>query len=147
MSRAKETNLVKDSPVARLVTEMVNNSDKTQYQIAIDSGFDGHTNIITMLKTGRTKFPLNRVMSFSLATDTDPEILLDACLKEYFPEVADILSRLKGRVLSKPERQILTALRAFKRDQDQAYGRHQWTQDEEAIEKWVKSSKKILIKS
>lgn len=134
MPRLKESNFYSDSEVARLVTEMCNRTDKTQVQIAQEAGFE-KTNIITMLKSGRTKFPLSRIVQFSRACEYNPEILLDACMKEYYPDLSDILLSIKGRILSKGEKAIIASLRQVKNDLDQQKGRHRWA-SEEKINLW-----------
>lgn len=91
MSRPKSSNVVIESEVARLVTQMCNSTNKSQKQIAHKSGLND-TNIISMLKSGRTKFPLGRVKSFSNAVGTNGEELLLTILKEYFPEAHEIIN-------------------------------------------------------
>lgn len=145
MARLKENNIVIESSVARLVTKMCNATDKTQLQIAEETGISG-TNIITMFKTGRTKFPLNRIKAFCAACDTSPEELLETCLAEYNPEVLDVLMEIKGRVLSAEEKEIIATLRAAKREADQHSGeRSYWNiGDKDKIKKWAESTVKKL---
>lgn len=143
MARPKDTNIHIESKVARLITEMCNNTDKTQLQIAEESGLQG-TNIITMFKTGRTKFPIRRIKPFADAVGGDAEELLEVLLSEYMPEVLEVLTTLKGRVLSKDERVLVTALRDAKRDQDQVKDeRSKWsTEDTAKVKKWAEDTVK-----
>lgn len=142
MAAPKGDNVVVESPTARLVMEMCNSTEKSQLQIAKESGFP-KSNIITMLKSGRTKFPIRRIRDFAKAVDGDAEKLLDTYLEEYMPEVREVIASVKGRVLSGAERSLITALRDAKRVEDQA-GRTHWTDDPKAIAKWAESSVKKL---
>jgi hypothetical protein len=82
--------IVNPSHVATRLTELINNSQKTQRQIATESGFE-KTNIITMLKSGRTKFPIRRTKDFSQAVGCDAYELLETVMQEYMPEVLEVI--------------------------------------------------------
>lgn len=145
MSAPKQNNIVIESEVARLVTDMCNRSEKSQLQIAKESGF-AKSNIITMLKTGRTKFPIRRVKDFSRAVDGDAEKLLDTILSEYMPEVRQVIYDIKHRSLSPKEHRIMAALRKAKenhnKDKDESAD---WTTNAKRLRKWAKDSAESLI--
>ncbi len=144
MARPQSDTIHKESAVARKITSILNNCEKSQGEVGDEMGFE-KSNILTMFKTGRTKFPLNRVASFSAVTGTDPEDLLQCVLEEYHPEVLDTLNALKGRVLSQSERTMLKALREAKRKADQVKGKTAWTDSTDKLEKWAASTAKTLL--
>ncbi len=54
---------------------------KTQAQIAEEAGFV-NANMVTMIKQGATKLPLDRVPDLATALDTDPALLLRLALEQ-----------------------------------------------------------------
>lgn len=54
---------------------------KSQAQIAEEAGFT-HPNIITMLKNGTTKLPLDRVASLAAALECDPRMVFNLALQQ-----------------------------------------------------------------
>lgn len=86
----KKNVIINPSNVASLVTQLINDCNKTQKQIATESGF-AKTNIITMIKSGRTKFPIRRTKDFAESVGCDPYMLLETILAEYMPVVLEIL--------------------------------------------------------
>jgi hypothetical protein len=91
----KKNVIVADTLVARVISKLINESRKTQLEIAADAGFE-QTNIITMLKSGRTKFPIRRTRDFANAVGCDPYWLLEIMLSEYLPEVLSIVEEKFG---------------------------------------------------
>lgn len=70
--------------MARYLTEAINRSSKTQLQIAQECGYP-NPNIVTMIKQGRTKMPINKVKVMADALDLDSKLLLKLCFEEYQP--------------------------------------------------------------
>ncbi|GGK64993.1 helix-turn-helix domain-containing protein [Amphritea balenae] len=93
--REKTSILTVDSRVACFVMQAVNNSRKTQVQIAKEVGFY-RPNVISMIKTGRMKLPVNKVQGFADAVDVDPVELLSLVLEEDQPEVWRALTHILG---------------------------------------------------
>jgi hypothetical protein len=146
MPAPKQSNMYSESPTARLVMKMCNETDKSQQQIAEESGFP-KSNIITMLKSGRTKFPIRRIRDFSRATEGDASLLLDTYLEEYMPEVRDVILAVKGRSMSVSERDIIVALREAKKDHDVVQGeRTFWNTGAKPLKDWAIASVKKLVK-
>lgn len=101
--------------VAAYFTALVNASPKTQDEIAKEVGLDS-VNVISMIKTGRTKLPLARIPGFAKALDTDPKEMLAVALEAYQPELYGVLSAIAPSMLvSTNELQVLSALRAAAR--------------------------------
>lgn len=73
------------SQVARYITDAIDRSAKSQAQISKQIGFE-NPNMITMIKQGRTKLPLDRIEAFSYALPVDRYELLDLAMREYHPD-------------------------------------------------------------
>jgi len=101
MARVKGNKIVVESKVARLLTQWINSESILQSDIAKALGL-GRPNIITMFKSGRTALPLKYIVPLAQCLGRDPEVLLDACMEEYHPELAAALSRYKGVTFNVP---------------------------------------------
>lgn len=100
--------------VAQYLTFHINNSQKTQRQIALEIGYT-KPNIITMFKQGATKLPLDKIGSLAKALEIAPDDLFFKVMSEYMPETFEALSPfLCGQMLSKDELEMLDNYRTFK---------------------------------
>lgn len=100
--------------VAEYLTFHINNSQKTQRQIALEIGYT-KPNIITMFKQGATKLPLDKIGSLAKALEIAPDDLFFKVMSEYMPETFEALSPfLCGQMLSKDELEMLDNYRTFK---------------------------------
>lgn len=98
--------------VAEFLTKRIDASDKTQRELAEEIGFEC-PNMLSMLKSGSAKVPLNRVGAIAVALDIDPVELMHRVMAEYMPEtLAAIQEILPG--LSRGEREVIQALRRIK---------------------------------
>lgn len=70
--------------VAAYLTKLINQSPKSQKEIAEEVGYE-KPNIITMFKQGKTKVPLNKVGPLAKALKVDPQQLLRLVMQEYSP--------------------------------------------------------------
>ncbi|RMD93135.1 MAG: XRE family transcriptional regulator [Alphaproteobacteria bacterium] len=72
-----------NSPATKLIAERVRDLShrKTQAQIAAEAGFP-NPNMLTYLKTGRNKVPLDRVPSLARALEVDPALLMRLALEQ-----------------------------------------------------------------
>lgn len=101
--------------VAQYLTYHINNSDKTQRQIALEIGYT-KANIITMFKQGLTKLPLEKIGPLAKALEIAPDELFYKVMSEYMPETFEALSPiLCGQLVSKEELELLDNFRTFKR--------------------------------
>jgi len=101
--------------VAQYLTYHINNSDKTQRQIALEIGYT-KANIITMFKQGLTKLPLEKIGPLAKALEIAPDELFYKVMTEYMPETFEALSPiLCGQLVSKEELELLDNFRTFKR--------------------------------
>ena len=73
----------KTSEVAKLITDRVNDlaHRKTQNEIAAEAGFQ-NANFISILKSGKSKLPLDRVPSLAKALEVDPAYLMRISLEQ-----------------------------------------------------------------
>lgn len=84
--RPKGNTIVFDSKVAEAITNLLNNSRKSQFEITSEIGL-GRSNIMTMFKQGRTKLPIRLVVPLAKACNSDPKELMLTVLSEYHPEI------------------------------------------------------------
>ena len=83
--------------VAQYIDGLVNAAGKTQSQIAKDAGFV-NPNIITMIKQGRTKLPVERIPALSKALSVDMGEMVALAMSEYYPELYGALrARMEAR--------------------------------------------------
>lgn len=104
--------------VCDFIADRLAQSDKTQRQIANECGFD-NPNIITMLKTGATKVPLNRIGAIAKALDFDPAHLLRLALTEYQPDTWESIEKImQGTVLTANELDLVLRFRSVTGNND-----------------------------
>ncbi|WP_134682027.1 helix-turn-helix domain-containing protein [Paracoccus ravus] len=77
------------SPAAKLVADRVRDlaHRKTQAEIAAAAGFS-NVNMISYLKTGKSKIPFDRVPSLAKALEVDPAYLMRLALDQAIGETA-----------------------------------------------------------
>jgi len=94
MANPREARVVHDSKTADLVRKMIAQQHiRNQDEIAELTGF-ARSNVLTMIKQGRTKMPLDKIEAFSKACGCGPEKLMRTALKEYQPAVAKLISEI-----------------------------------------------------
>lgn len=97
----------KQLTVAHYIDQQISVSPLTQHEIARAVGYD-KPNMITMIKQGRIKLPLNRVGPLAKALNVDPVHLLRLTLSEYMPGTWDAIKDLVGdRLISAADRALL----------------------------------------
>ncbi len=100
----------KPTKFVRLIDDLINQSEKTQRQIADEIGYD-KPNIITMFKQGTTRVPAEKVPALALALDYDPAMLLRAWMEEYSPDLLTVIDANLGMSMSRTERSWVANLR------------------------------------
>jgi len=84
---------------------------KSQLEIAAEAGFI-NPNMMSMLKNGATKVPLDRVPALARALDTDPRYLFRLALEQSGDETArSAVEEIFGTIVSKNEVGWLEELR------------------------------------
>jgi len=94
---------------------------KTQREIAAEAGFT-KPNVVSMLKTGETKLPIDRIPALARALDADPAHLFRLALQDYWPELRSRVSEIFGRRMATANEEaiFLTKWRTFTSDLDPA---------------------------
>jgi transcriptional regulator with XRE-family HTH domain len=110
----EHTNL---TSIAAYLHHLIDVSGKTQREIAKEVGFE-RQNMISMLKHGDTKVPLDKIPALARALDADPAHLLRLALEQYWPEWKKVINEIFGGVVSKNEITLLLAIRKATLDRD-----------------------------
>lgn len=95
-----------NSPVAKILSDAIEASELTQREIADHVGFN-HPNIISMLKSGETRIPLDRAPALSAILGLNQQDFLLKAIEEYHPNVYEVLVNVLGLPLSDAEISIL----------------------------------------
>jgi hypothetical protein len=104
--------------VAQFLTIKIDESGKTQKEIATEIGYDA-ANLITMFKQGLTKLPLNTVGPIARALDVDPVYLLRLAFNEYFPETFEAVEHALGTTfITENERKLVELYRSYTNNED-----------------------------
>ncbi|MEZ2310858.1 hypothetical protein AB6809_29860 [Paraburkholderia sp. RCC_158] len=105
------TQKAKRISVADYINGAIDLSDKTQRQITQEIGYE-NPNVLTMIKQGRTKLPINKVGAIARALGVDPANLLRIVMLEYMPDAWQVISEVMGdRVVSADESALLDLAR------------------------------------
>ena len=78
---------------------------KTQREIAVAVGYD-KPNMISMLKHGETKVPLEKIPLLAKALDVDPAHLFRLALEQYWPALGATIVEIFGRLATDNEEEI-----------------------------------------
>ena len=104
--------------VAQYLNTKINESGKTQKEIATEIGYDS-PNVITMFKQGLTKLPMNTIGPIARALEVDPVYLLRLAFNEYMPETFDAIEHALGTTLvTENERKLLQQFRQSTNNSD-----------------------------
>jgi len=98
--------------VAEYIEQQIALSEKSQKDIAAEIGYD-KPNVLSMIKQGQTKLPVNKVGPLAKALGIDPVHLLRLVMNEYMPETWKAIEMVAGQSLvSAGEKKLLDELRA-----------------------------------
>lgn len=99
--------------VAQFLHAMIEASDKLQQDIANDLGWE-KPNMVSMLKLGKAKVPLNKSRALAKSIGFDERDFFFRCLEEYYPEIYTEVSELQNGqpVLTDNEIEIISRIRA-----------------------------------
>ena len=103
--------------VAEFLAWAIHRSGKTQRQVAVEVGYP-KPNVVSMMKTGETKIPIDKVPDFAQALDVDTAFFLRMVLEEYYPEIYAVISASLGTPLSANERAMLHCYRSVAPEDD-----------------------------
>lgn len=114
---AEKLKATEDVTVAQYLNHQLEISRKTQREIAAECGYP-KPNIITMFKQGSTKVPISSVPKLARALGVDQVHFLRIALKEYMPEVLDVIDKHIGMVCTQNEAEILKLIREATKETD-----------------------------
>ena len=81
--------------VAKYLEQQLSICGRSQLEISKDLGY-ANPNIITMIKKGATKVPLNKVALLAKSINVDPAYLLRLVMSEYSPEAWEAIKSILG---------------------------------------------------
>ena len=100
--------------VAEYIGLQINLCGRSQVEIAHDIGFD-KPNVITMIKQGKTKLPMDKIGKFAKAIGVDPIHLFKLCMMEYSPDTWVEIQRMVGQtVMTENEVEFIETIRQAK---------------------------------
>lgn len=117
MSPAKPSKKPSSMSVADYLAAQIAICGKSQMEIAEEVGFP-RANVITMIKQGKTKLPIERVPKMASAIGVDPSHLLRVTLSEYNPTLLSTIESIQGRTVSDNESEILNVIRKTTKNAD-----------------------------
>lgn len=110
----RPANAPKPRNVAEYITWQIQLCGKSQTEIAQQTGFD-KPNVITMIKQGKTKVPLNKIGSLAKALEIDPVHFFKLVMSEYQPDLLEIITAITGQPLvTKNEMEFIEVIRSSK---------------------------------
>ena len=80
---------------AEYLAQAIAVSGKTQKEVARLAGYD-KPNVLSMMKNGNTKIPVDRVPALARACGTDPKVMLRIVMQEYHPTLWEVLTQTLG---------------------------------------------------
>ena len=105
-------NPFENTPTAKLIADRVRDLShrKTQAEIASEASF-ANANMMTFLKNGRNKVPLDRVPSLAKALEVDPAMLMRLALDQAEGATAEAITEIFGTPVTQNERGWLAEIR------------------------------------
>ena len=103
--------------IAAFLHQKIDESYMTQKQFAKKVGYD-NPNMVSMIKHGTTKMPLEKVPIFAEVLEVDPGHLFRLALEQYWPDLRSVISRIFGCTVSSNEFVLITAIREASRNLD-----------------------------
>ncbi|EZI65444.1 hypothetical protein K021_1259 [Acinetobacter baumannii 25442_5] len=108
--------------VAEYLADLIENSPKSQREIAEEIGFK-RTNVLSMIKSGETRLPIDKIKPTALALGENPTRLLIRVLKEYAPDLIDVVESITGQTpLTPNEINIVKTIRSVTMEDPSFYG-------------------------
>ena len=98
------------SATAQFLAAAIDHSGLTQREIARRIGL-AKPNVISMMKNGETKVPIDRIPALAKACDADPKDFLRVAMTEYHPEMWDVLYIVFDPKLTDPKIDLLRMLK------------------------------------
>lgn len=96
------------SNVAQFIAERIDTLGLKQVDVAEACGFP-HPNVVTMIKQGKTRLPMDRIGPMAHALQTDAFDLYRMCMQEYLPSTWDAIAPILAVRLASAETGPLAA--------------------------------------
>jgi len=96
--------------VAKRLEKAIEESGKNQREIATEVGYT-RPNVLSMMKHGETKIPLEKAPLLAKACALDPAEFTRHAMQDYMPAVRQTLADTFGESLTTAERRCLAAFR------------------------------------
>jgi hypothetical protein len=108
-----------ESKIAKFLTRRIDElaSRKNQREIAFEIGYT-KPNLISMFKRGEMKVPLDKIPALAASLETDPGYMFRLALEQYWPDLADVIAKIFGNVVSDNEMAIVKEIRKITKDGD-----------------------------
>jgi len=97
--------------VSTFIANRILEIGKSQTEIANEVGYD-KPNMISMIKIGATRVPLEKIPALAKALEVDAALLFRLALEQYWPGLDHTIFEIFGTVLTKNEREIIEAIRS-----------------------------------
>tara|TARA_R110000850_G_scaffold252150_1_gene377303 strand:+ start:201 stop:605 length:405 start_codon:yes stop_codon:yes gene_type:complete len=111
--------MAEQKKVADLIVERQLDLDLTNQDIATRIGY-ANQNVISMIKKGRTKLPIDKVIKMADALSVDRSRLMRLVMMEYMPEAYEAIVACIGEPITKNERVLLEVWRDSTNGEDPA---------------------------
>jgi transcriptional regulator with XRE-family HTH domain len=104
--------------VADYISRQIESCGKSQVQIAREVGYD-RPNLISMIKSGQTKLPVQKIGAFARALGVDPAFMFRLVMSEYSPATWEAINEIHGVIpVTQNERGILEKIRKLSGNTD-----------------------------
>ena len=97
------------SPTMTFLRTAIEQSPKTQREIARDAGFPA-PNVLSMMKSGECKVPISRIPALAKTLDVDCEQFVKIAMREYHPEIWIVIEEVMDNRFTEFERELLGSL-------------------------------------
>ena len=108
-----------ESKIARYLAKQIDAiaSEKSQREIAAEIGYD-KPNMLSMIKRGESKLPLEKVPLMAKALHVDTGHLMRLAMEQYWPNMHEAIRDSFGYTVTKNEYDIVAYLRELTGDAD-----------------------------
>lgn len=96
--------------VAEFLEKAIDLSGKSQRLIAQEVGY-AKPNVVSMMKQGITKIPLDKIPAFAKSCNVDPAAFMRIAMEEYWPEAWKTIQFTFGESLSRNEMALIETYR------------------------------------
>ena len=110
MSKPEIDPQVGKQEVATFIAKHVDRSKYSQKEIADMCGFNS-PNVITMIKQGLTKLPIEKISKLAKALDLDRIELFTFVMARYRPKELEVIEDIYGESINEAERRVVRLLR------------------------------------